>query len=437
MRISVSIFGRKFILAMLFVSACLFFSVFLSSCTNKEGGGEAADEETDEVSPADMDVQVKTAKIEIGEMPVMIKAVGVLLPAMQSPALVVPLTPGIVSKVEVTEGQPVEAGAIIIRLDTRKADNALAKAKAALNSVESELQKASSGGMDIEQSELELDAAAAEATAEQAQLESDRQKKLLAEQLTSARAAFDAQKALEEANRRAKAARDKAEIFRNSGRTLELAQLKASVEQAKAELAGAEFDRETMNICAPQSGRISGLKVNVGSSVDDKTILAQVIGEQTTVIRLHISPRDIDNVQMGASVSIRPISSKEMLSGRVVSIGCEVDAETGLVAVETQLNPGQSGSVRIGETVFAELETKLKVKGFIVPASSIIIEDDKASLFTVDDKQIAHAIPVEILTRTADKAVVTSETLQAGAHVIVDGNYNLPDGAHVVQEPAE
>jgi multidrug efflux pump subunit AcrA (membrane-fusion protein) len=436
MRISASIFGRKFILAMLFVSACLFCSVLLSSCSNKEGGGEAADEETDEVSPADMDVQVKTAKIEIGEMPVMVKAVGVLLPAMQSPALVVPLTPGIVSKVEVTEGQPVEAGAIIIRLDARKADNALAKAQAALHLVEAEQQKASSGSLDIEQSELDLDATAAQVAAEQARLDSDRQKSLLAENLISEKAAYDAQKAFEEANRRAKAAKDKAEIFRKSGRDLELAQLQASIEQAKAELAGAEFDRETMDIRAPQSGRISGLKVNVGGSVDDKTILTQVIGDQTAVIRLQLSPGDIDNIQLDAPVIIRLISSKKTLSGKVVSIGCEVDAETGLVPIETQLNSGQSGLARIGETVFAEITTKLKVKGFVVPASSIVIEDDKASLFTVDDKQIAHAIPVEILTRTADKAVVSSEGLKAGVPVIVDGNYNLPDGAHVVEEPS-
>ena len=55
-------------------------------------------------------------------------------------------------------------------------------------------------------------------------------------------------------------------------------------------------------------------------------------------------------------------------------------------------------------------------------------------MFTVDNEQIAHAVPIEILTRTADKAVVSSDELQAGAIVIVDGNYNLPDGAHVVEE---
>jgi len=88
----------------------------------------------------------------------------------------------------------------------------------------------------------------------------------------------------------------------------------------------------------------------------------------------------------------------------------------------------------MGKTVFAEIASKLTAKGFIVPASSIVIENDKASLFTVDGEQIAHAVPIEILTRTADKAVVYTEGLDAGARVIIDGNYNLPDGAHVVEE---
>ena len=103
---------------------CLFFSifclVFLPSCA-KNNGDQEQEEETEEVSPADMDVQVKTIEITTGEMPVLIKAVGIIAPAMQSPALVVPLSAGIVSKVEVREGQTVEAGAVIVRVDARRA----------------------------------------------------------------------------------------------------------------------------------------------------------------------------------------------------------------------------------------------------------------------------------------------------------------------------
>jgi HlyD family secretion protein len=432
---SVSFFRhcRKFIPAITITLVLFVFVVLSPSCSNGSGG----EEETQEISPSDMNVQVKTVTIETGEIPVTVKAVGVFVPRMQSPALVVSLIPGIVSKVEVREGQTVEAGTVIIRLDPRKSENALAKAKAGLHFVESSLQKAAHGGLDTEQSDLDLAAKQAEVTAEQARLESDRQKALLADHLASEKAAFDAQKALEEAERRAKAAKEKADIFRAFGREMALVQLQASVEQSKAELESAQLDREAVEIRAPQSGRISGLKVNVGSAVDDKTVLAQVIGESTVVLRFWLSPPDTQDIQLGASVIVRSAASKEPLSGRVLSIGAELDSETGLVPVEAQLDPNQSGPVRIGETVFAEITTKSNVKGIVVPISSIVVEDDKASLFTVDDKQIAHAVPIQILARTASQAVVSAEGLVAGAKVIADGNYNLPDGAHVIEEPSK
>jgi RND family efflux transporter MFP subunit len=445
MSIPISITCRKFIPAILIALVLLVFVVFSASCSNRSGG----EEETQEISPGDMNVRIKTVTIETGEIPVAVKAVGVFVPRMQSPALVVSLIAGIVSKVEVREGQAVEVGTIIIRLDTRKPENALAKVKAGLRLVESNLQKAVHGGLDIEQSELDLAAKQGEVTAEQARLEADRQKALFADHLASEKAAFDAQKALEEAERRAKAAKEKADVFRAFGREMELAQLQASVEQSKAEVTAAELDREAVEIRAPQSGRISGLRVNVGSAVDDKTVLAQVIGERTAVLRCWLSPADTEDIQLGASVIVRSVlhssaaaqdesvTYKEPLSGRVVSIGAELDGETGLVPVEAQLDPNQLRYTRIGETVFAEITTRSNVKGIVVPVSSIVIEDDKASLFTVDDKQIAHAIPIQILARTASLAAVSAEGLAAGTKVIADGNYNLPDGAHVVEGPSE
>lgn len=433
MKTSFSILVWKFIPAIPVTLVLSSFIFLFPSCANKNGD----EEPTQEVSPGEMNVQVKTVKIETGEIPVTVKAIGVLLPRMQSPALVVSLTPGVVSKVEVNEGQTVEAGTVIIRLDPRKAENALAKAKAGLLLVELNLQKAANGGLDTEQSDLDLAAKQAEVAAEQARLDADRQKSLWAEHLASEKAAFDAQKALEEADRRAKAAKEKADIFRTVGRGIQLAQLEAAVEQSKAELAAAEFDRDAADIRAPQSGRISGLKVNVGSSIDDATVLAQVIGERTSVIRLLLSPSDTENIQLEASVIVRPVSSEQPLMGRVVSIGYELDSETGLVPVEAQFEPNQSGATRIGETVFAEITTKSNAKGFVVPISSIVVEDDKAGLFTVDDKQIAHAVPIKILARTAEQAAVSSDGLVAGTRVISDGNYNLPDGAHVIEEPSK
>jgi multidrug efflux pump subunit AcrA (membrane-fusion protein) len=432
MSIATSVVRRKLLPIIPIALAFLAFVVLYSLGSNG-GGGE---DEMPEVSPGAMNVRVRTAPAENGEIPITVKAVGVLVPRMQSPAQVVSLIPGIVSAVQVCEGQTVETGTVIIRLDPRKSQSAVAKAEAGLRGAESGLQKAVQGGLDMEQSDLDLAAQQARVAAQQARLEADRQKALLADRLASEKAAFDAQKNLEEAERRAKAAQEKAEVFRTVGRSMELAQLEAAVEQAKAELAAAQLDRAAVEIRAPQSGRVSGLNVNVGSAVDDKTVLAQVVNGRTAVVRFWLSPADAQDIQEGAPVSIRSGTAPEPVLGRIISVGAELDSETGLVPIEAQWDAGQPGPGHIGQTVMGEITAGSSVKGIVVPVSALVIEDDKASLFTVDDQQIAHAVPVQILARTADRAAVSAPGLRAGTRVIAEGSYNLPDGTHVVEGPS-
>jgi multidrug efflux pump subunit AcrA (membrane-fusion protein) len=432
MRAAASVVRRRFLPIIPIALAFVVLIVLFSAGSN--GGDE--EDQTPEVAPGAMNVRVKTITAESGEIPVTVKAVGVFVPRMQSPAQVVSLVPGIVSAVEVREGQTVEAGTVIIRLDPRKSQSALAKAQAGLRGTESELRKAVQGGLDMEQSELDLATQQAQVVVQQARLEADRQKALLADHLAAEKAAFDAQKSLEEAERRAKAAQDKAEVFRTVGREMEQAQLEAAVEQSRAEVAAAQLDRDAVEIRAPQSGRVSGLNVNVGSAVDDKTVLAQVVDGRTAELRFGLSPVDAQNIQPGARVIAQSDSSAEPFAGRVISVGFELDSETGLVPIEAQLDAGQAGPAHLGQAVMGEITAGSSAKGIIVPVSALVIEDDKASLFTVDDQQIAHAVPVQILARTADRAAVSARGLPAGARVIAEGNYNLPDGAHVIEEPS-
>ena len=56
---------------------------------------------------------------------------------------------------------------------------------------------------------------------------------------------------------------------------------------------------------------------------------------------------------------------------------------------------------------------------------------------TVDAASVAHVVPVDLLARGAESVLVKGKGLSAGAQVAVEGNYNLPDGAHVVVERGE
>jgi len=395
---------------------------------------ENEEEAAPAVAPAETQAKVKIEVIHSGELPVQLHAVGTVVARRQTPASVVSWIGGIVTGVEVRDGQMLNSGAVILRLDPRVVKNALAKAQAGLRAVEADLQKAVGGGLDATQADLDLAGAQGDIAARQARQESDRQAALLAENLTSEKAATIARQAKEETERAAKAASDKARYYRTSGRAAELARLQAAVEQVKAEVRAAELDMQSAVIRAPQRGRVVRLDAHAGRMITPGTVVAQVIGDTASAVLVHVSPADAGAVRIGALVSVRSITT-QTLSGKVVSVGVELDPDTGLVPVEAYLNPNRL-LPRIGEAVYVDIMTKAPARGLVAPVSALSVKEDVASVFLVDANHIAHETPVRVLVRTADKAVIAGKGLADGVRVIVDGNYNLPDGARVVEEPA-
>ncbi len=404
----------------------LFFYLHAEPLISQEEEGESAALEG-------MEAQVKTDFLRVGELPVILNAIGICVASVQSPVAVVSRIQEIVKEVNVLDGQSVESGQIIALLDDRAAKADYAKAKADFQTAEMELKNAENGGLDAMQDDLDAAAKEATVTADQAKLQSDHENELLTDNLTSPKAAQDAKAAMEIAIIKAASETKRAEIFRSGGRDMELKRLKAAYDQAQAELKAVQLDLDSTIIRSPLKGRIGGLKLTVGTPVDSMTVVAHVSDDNTMAFRLWISPQDANGLTIGFPVSIHPVLSKESISAKIVSIGGGLDDETGLVPVDAQPAGQKIANLRINEAVTADITTSINARGFLVPLSSLTIEDDKASVFLVDDKMIAHAVPVNILSRSADQAVIEGESLKEGSAIIVDGNYNLPDGAHISQ----
>lgn len=378
-----------------------------------------------------MSVQVKVTHAAKGEMPVAFKALGEFGIRLQTPAKVVSRISGIVTIVEVVEGQDVTAGDVLVRLDDRPKKNALARARAGLTSAESELTKADQGGLEMQQSDLHLAAKQAEVAAQQAREEVTRQATLLASHLTSQKEAILAQKQMEETAREANSATAKANLFRSIGREMERALLVAAVGKASAEVADAEIELEATVIRATQTGRLAGFNTGMGATVTAGAEIAQVVGCETTNIRLWAAPSEVREVSPGAKVTAKRSGQDNPFTGIVASIGGGLDPATGLVQLEAVLEGEISPPPRLGEVVLADVTTHEEVTGVLVPDSALVLEDDRALIYTVDGDSIAHAVPVKVLARNAASAIVAADGLAEGALVITDGNFNLPDGARV------
>ena len=394
---------------------------------------KSQEEEDESANPEDLEAQVTTAPLKTGELSVIMKATGTCISDPQSSVAVVSRIQGIVKEVDVLDGQQVEKGQIIARLEDIVVKGNYDKALTALQTAEAELKNAEKGGLDAMQAELDLSAKDASIAADKAKLESNHEDELKADKLSSEKAATDAKAAMELAVKKSDDEKRKAELFRSEGRDMELKRLKAAVAQARADFKSAQWELDSTVLRAPQKGRVGGLKVSAGIPVETSAVVAHVNGAGSLAYRLWISPRDAKEMTLGYPVTIYPILSSNAISAKIVSIGGGIDEEIGLIPVDARPVDENLEDMRINEAVTADITTGQYASGFLVPVSSITISDDQASVYLVDDKMIAHAVAVTILSRNEEQAVIVGQSLKEGSQIVIDGNYNLPDGAHISQ----
>ncbi|MCX7048698.1 MAG: HlyD family efflux transporter periplasmic adaptor subunit [Candidatus Sumerlaeota bacterium] len=392
---------------------------------------QAAEEEgAAAVATSDLQAKVRVVKAEAGELPLILRALGMVAPIPRSEEAIVNRNAGVIAAVEVRDGDMVESGTILARLDERPWRESQRRAETASRAAEADLKRANDGGLAAQQAELDLAAAKAEMDVTQTKRDADRLAALLKENLTSAKAAQDAQLALKNANLVAEAAKHKAEAYRKSGLSADLAKLEAAVEQAKGDLAAARRDLEYSIIRSSCAGKITGLTIEIGQRLEAGIVLARIKAGQRTAIRAELAPKEARTVKLGAAATIS-LSECTSLTGKVTSIGGAADPDTGLIPVFIEAQSLEN-SLILGESVLADIITGMSPRGIIVPATALVLAEEAASVVTVDEHQIAHIIPVQILARAGDEIAVKGEGLEQGALVVVEGGYNLPDRAHVV-----
>ena len=107
-------------------------------------------------------------------------------------------------------------------------------------------------------------------------------------------------------------------------------------------------------------------------------------------------------------------------------------------AVDEVSRSKSSSSYRLRPGMFANLELTLKVRdqAVLVPEAAITISSDKASLYTVEGGDTAQLKPVTTGVRLAGKVEITSG-LQGGELVVVEGIQKIRPGAKVKLAPPE
>jgi multidrug efflux system membrane fusion protein len=330
--------------------------------------------------PAALAIPVTVDVVTARDLPVLLHGIGTVQ-AFNAVA-VKSRVDGPIVGVDFTEGQEVEAGAGLFRIDPHPYQAALAQAQAA---------KA--------KDTAQLDGVLADL---------ERTTKLMAHGFQT-RQTYDQQ-------------------------TAQVAQLKAAIAGDQAQIESAELNLGYTRILAPISGRLGARLVDSGNLVraGDNTPLVTITQVRPIFASFTLPQQSFDELrqhQTEAPLVVEASSAddtRELAEGRLTLIDNAIDPATGTIHLKAQF---ANENERLWPGEFINVRVVLRVRHAVptVPAPTVQEGPDGYVAYVVGADDTVARRSVEVATIQDGVAAVTSG-LTPGERVVVNGQYRLTDG---------
>ncbi|WP_373046653.1 efflux RND transporter periplasmic adaptor subunit [Vulgatibacter sp.] len=346
-----------------------------------------------------------------------------------------PLTSGNVAELLVEEGDPVERGQLLLRLDDAEEQAAVAQARAALEQALARQAQLRS----VQLPQARAGVRRAEAELEQARRQYQRYAELH-------RVGALAQSSLDEAQRRlevAEAEADAARLSRQSAGAggVEARLAAAAVENAEAALQLAEARLARTRLEAPVNGVVLARDVEVGDAVQPGRVLLLVGASGDTEIEIEPDERNLARLAVGQRALVSADAFPDRQFPAVVKrIAPAVDPARGTVDVRLAV-PEPPAYLRPEMTVSADVAVARKADALVLPAEALrdlgtaapwvlVIDEGRAARRQVQLGLRGESY-VEVLEGVAPgEAVILPEAgVEAGARVRAGAKGNEPAAA--------
>ena len=238
------------------------------------------------------------------------------------------LVDGRIVEVAVREGDTVEAGQLLARIDTKEIDAAIAHAEADLAVARAELQLARSGGRREDRLAAEAALAAARAAMAREDARAERDTALADKGAVSAELADESRRNAEVA--RAGVARAEAERTSTlAGRPEQIEAARARVAAAEAALAAMIARRERAVVVAPIAGITLAREVDAGDDVTPGTTMFELADPAAIELLVEIEDVDAMRVAPGLAVTIASLGgAHELGTGTIDRVSPRLDRRT-------------------------------------------------------------------------------------------------------------
>jgi membrane fusion protein (multidrug efflux system) len=371
----------------------------------------------------------------------------------ESHVQIYPRAAGVVVEIAVEEGDFVEAGAELARLDDRDARLRLDDARAQLVDAQAALPKLA---LAVQENAARLESNRRNAD----QASRDHERNLALAQSNTSGVALISSKDLEASQ----LAKDRAwgevqaQALAVERSKVEAKNGETAIERAKVAVERAQLEWSFTRVVAHVAGVVAERSIKVGDTVSNAT-LAFTLTDPTRLRAVFFRPqRELEmfrgalsgaknggsdsatEVEIAATAEAMP---GRRFKGRIERLAPTIDAASGNFRVTARMEPHAHGDTHArllpGMLVRLEIVTDRHPHALVVAKRALRREGDQSSIFVVKDGK-AHAVVVtEGFTDDTSVEVlpVAGAELEAGTPVVVVGNRDLEEGADVVVSESE
>jgi RND family efflux transporter MFP subunit len=326
---------------------------------------------------------VRTLAASTGTLPLDVVANGFAEAADNT--TIAALQQGLLMSVIAKDGQEVKAGDLIAKLDDRTAAAAVAKDQANITSDQATL------------------------TETQAALQ--RAENLLKQNAQS-----------QQGYEQAKAARDTAA---------------AKLAADQATLAADQVTLEHTDIRAPYAGRLGDIVISPGAYVSAGASIVTITRYDPISVGFRLPQRYLPDLHRGLT-DAAPVDADPAATGGVADRGVlsffdnSVDSSSGTVLAKAEFK-NDKGTLWPGQNVNVTIHFQPSDRSIIVPTVAVRPGAEGSFVYTVDETGKVHATKVTVARANGDQTAIASG-LSEGDHVVVEGQVQLADGQHVVEQ---
>ncbi|MEQ8339173.1 MAG: efflux RND transporter periplasmic adaptor subunit [Cyclobacteriaceae bacterium] len=206
--------------------------------------------------------------------------------------------------------------------------------------------------------------------------------------------------------------------------------IKSGYSTALLDLQEARHELSKTRINAPFPGRVADLDVKVYNHVSAGDEICKLIDDSKFEVVFPVIESEIALLQKGQAVQVSPYAINASYNGTITAINPLVD-ENGLIQVKALIDNSDG---KLIEGLNVRVAIRQEVEGqLVIPKEALLQRDGRQVVFTLMEDSTAYWNYVEVGFENADSYTVT-DGLEENQLIIIEGNINLAHESKVIQK---